>query len=184
MHLFRTCLRLRTCQRHLHFLFFVYIAVFKADIQTGVYQQRQSKKQEEQLERRIIGHLHTLEVVANQITGTQQQVANGTEYAPAAQAPYIQEQEEGIFEGIAAYFEGLSASGTEITPVVHTAVGTLVLLCGKGFHLMGPLLPLPKALVSIYQFLHFYTYHESNNTIHPPNLQNFHIFGQTLTQQL
>ena len=50
------------------------------------------------------------------------------EHAPVAQAPDVEEQQEGILERIAPYLCRLSATGTVVALVVRAAGGALVLL--------------------------------------------------------
>lgn len=50
------------------------------------------------------------------------------EHAPVAQAPDVEEQQEGILERIAPYLGRLTATGTVVAIVAGATGGTLVLL--------------------------------------------------------
>ena len=71
------------------------------------------------------------------------------EHTPVAQAPDIEEKQDGILEGIAPYLCRLTATGTVVSPVMRAAGCTLVLLLGERRHLMRLQLPLLVSFVSI-----------------------------------
>ena len=128
--------RLKARKDLLSFLFILFVAIDKLNVQARIDHQPQSQKQEEHLEGWEVGHLHATEIVADHVAWTQYQVANAAEHAPIAQAPDIKEKQDGFLEGIAAYPCRLTATGTVVAFVVRATSSTLVLFLGERSHLM------------------------------------------------
>ena len=127
--------------------------VLALDVQAGVDQNGESNEQEEHLERREIGHLHSAEIVADHVAGAQHQVAERTEHTTVAKSPHVEKQKQGILERVAAYRRRLSATWTVVALIVGAAGGTVVLLVREWLHLMGLLLPLLETAVFLLQLL-------------------------------
>ena len=127
--------------------------VLTLDVEAGANEDREHKTQEEQLKRGEIGHLHASQVVADHVSWTQDKVAKGAEHTAVTQPPHLQKEQEGVLDGISAYFCRLSAAGTEVSFILCVAGGTYMFFFRETLHLIRALLPLSELAYECFSLL-------------------------------
>lgn len=125
----------------------------QAKTETILHQQRQGRQQKEHLKRREICRLHTSQVVADHIAGSQHQVADAAEHTSVTHTPHIEKEQSSLLKRETANTSRLSAPGTEITDKLRLARGASMPLLRKRFQCIRPVLPDPESPQPLRSFL-------------------------------